>query len=148
MSTVDRSRQIIKAGPYEVRLTQIEVKETKPTDKNPNGGHRLAITTELCTKAETDDGKFVNPGFCIFDSVSLVSTDNYNPLERLADIQLATLGQQVKGFKPADYIGKTAIVRVKIEDSDDYGKQNRIARWMVKKRPGAPAAASSEAAKL
>jgi hypothetical protein len=136
LSTIDRSRQIIKPGPYEVTVEAMETKETKPTEKNPNGGHRLSITVKLNTKAETVENKIVNPGFTLFDSVSLVSTENYNPLERLADIQLATLGTQTKGFVPANFIGKTAIVRVKVEDSDDFGQQNRIARWIPKKVPG------------
>lgn len=135
LTGIDRSRPIIKAGTYPVRITTIEVKETKPTAKNPAGGHRLAISLACETKVETDENVLLNPGFVLYDSISLSPTEKYNPLERLADIQLATAGVQTKGFKPADYIGQVALIKVKIEESDEYGKQNRVARWVPKKDP-------------
>lgn len=138
LTTLDRSRKVVKGGTYDVTIQKIEVKDTNPTAKNPKKGKRIAITLALNTKAELNEGGgVVDPGFLIFDSISMTPTDKYNPLERLADIQLATYGAQKVGFKVPDYIGRRAMVKIKIEDSEDYGEQNRVTRWLPLKDPTA-----------
>lgn len=137
LTKVDRSQPVFKPTSVSVTITKMEVLPTKPTEKNPTGGHRLSIHLALNEKAETVDGKWVEPNPAkpvIFDSVSLKQTEKFNPLERLADIQLATYGAQRQGFKPADYVGQTAVVKLKSEDSDDYGLQTRVVRWVPKKQ--------------
>ena len=147
LTQIDRSKKVF-AGTVTATIKKMEVVETKPTVKNPAGGHRLSIHLALEHKVEglneNDEKVMLEPGAMFFDSVSLQPTDKYNPLERLADIQLATLGQQVKGFNPNDYTGKSVILKCKIEDSDDFGKNTRVSRWVPKKAVGShsPSAAS------
>ena len=134
LTSVDRSTPLIKPGVYDVVIKTMEVKDgKKPDAKNLN------ISLALAQGAETQDGKTVNPGFMLFDLVSLTKTEKYNPAERLADIQLAAFGEQRPGFRIMDYIGKTVQVSVKIEDADEeagYPAKNRVSRYRVKKAAG------------
>lgn len=144
LTTIDRSRPVLKDGSYAVLIESIEVKNTKPTEKNPKAGHRLAIGLKMAQATKDEDGKDLDiEKFMLFDSVSLNPTKDYNPLERLADIQLACFGAQRKGFKPEDYIGQTALIKVKIEDSTEFGRQNRVSRWVPKKAGSAVGSAQT-----
>lgn len=125
LAKVDRSFPILKEGAYVVEIAKFETKENK--SKN---GHNLYVTLKLTAPALTVDGKTMNAGFPINDLISLVRTEKYNPLEKLADIQLAALGKQQSGFRFGDYIGRKVTIRLKIEEDEEYGTKNRVARYV------------------
>jgi hypothetical protein len=139
LSQIDRSRKVF-SGTVTAQVKKMEVVATKPTEKNPRGGNRLSVTLGLEQRVEglneNDEKVILEPGHVFFDSISLTPTDKYNPLERLADISLAATGVQATGFRMADYVGAVVTVKCKIEDSDEYGKQTRVSRWIPKKSVG------------
>lgn len=141
LTTIDRSRTILKEGQYPMTITSMEPKKVEPNQKNPKGGHKLLIGLSLMTPTKDEEGKDIDIGkWVYFTQVSLTPTEKYNPLERLADIQLACFGAQRKGFNIPDYIGQQVVLKVKVEDSVEYGRQNRE-RWVPKKVAGAGTAA-------
>lgn len=121
LTTIDRSFPVLEEGTCRVKLSKFDTKENR--DKT---GHLLIIDLVLQEPRKTDEGKLMNPGFKFQDMVSLVKTEKYNPLEKLADIQLAVYGEQRKGFSFGDYAGRDVVVRLSIEDDPTYGKRNRV----------------------
>lgn len=143
LTTIDRSRTILKDGQYPMRVVSMEPKKVEPSQKNPKGGHRLQIGLSLMSPTKDEDGKDIDlEKFVYYTNVSLTPTEKYNPLERLADIQLACFGAQRKGFNIPDYLGQSVVLKVKVEDSVEYGKQNRE-RWVPKKGNGPVGTASA-----
>lgn len=135
LTKIDRSFPCIVDGKYNFRIVKFATKEN-----SKKTGHNLQVTLELQQDARTDDGKTLHKGFKMTDSFSLVKTERYNPLERLADIQLAAFGEQRKGFKFSDYIGLVITCATTIQDDPEFGKKNRF-RY-VKKAAGQTALGS------
>jgi hypothetical protein len=125
LTSVDRSFPVIKEGTYAFELTKFETKKNKAKT-----GTNLIVHTKTLQEVETEDGRKLNAGFPIQTNVSLVPTDKYNPATTLADIQLCLLGEQRKGFKLSDYVGRKGVFKLKVEESTEYGRQHRVARWV------------------
>ena len=122
LSTVDRSFPVIKDGSTVVFVFD----KFEPKPNKAKTGHNLIITLKLESEAQSTDGKTLKAGFKVTDTLSLVQTDRYNPLEKLADIQLAALGKQQPGFKFSDYLGRKVTCRVTVDDDKEYGMRNRF----------------------
>lgn len=121
LTKVDRSFPCLATGKHDFYLRKFEAKiNSKKT------GHNLHITLELAADAKTDDGKTLRKGFKFSDMVSLVQTEQFNPAEKLADIQLAALGAQQKGFKFSELAGKMVTCAVTVSDDPEFGKRNRF----------------------
>ena len=112
---------------YLLKISKFEVKENKKKT-----GSNLNIELKLTSPTETEDGKKLNVGYPVYDVVSLVKQDNYNPLERLAQLQEAAFGEKRKGFKTEELLGLDVMVRIKKESSEEFGDQNRIGRYLPK----------------
>lgn len=71
-------------------------------------------------------------GFPLRDTVWLTEPkENYTPLTRLAQIKEAVFGDKSGSFgDPAGYVGKAVSFRIKIESSDEFGNQNRVASYV------------------
>lgn len=143
LTKVDRSYPLLEEGTYSLRLAKFEA---KPNSRKT--GHNLQVTLETTTDVSlvtigsdgTKNVKKTKPGWKVNDSFSLVQTDKYNPMERLADIQLACFGEQRKGFKSSEMVGLIITARVTIKDDPEFGRKN-LFRY-VKKAAGSTGIAS------
>jgi hypothetical protein len=105
--------------------------EVVPTRKGD--GNVINVTLGLTQPATDVNGNHVNAGFPIYDSISLSSTPKYDPRPRLAEFKESFTGTKTGTFTPIDqYVGLTAMVRVKIEVSAEYGDKNRVQRYVKK----------------
>jgi hypothetical protein len=87
----------------------------------------------LTQPATAMDGKPVNPGFPLFTIISMVQTEKYDPRQNLAAFKECFTGSKSGSFLPIEqYIGAKGSVRVSVETSDQYGTQNRVARFVKK----------------
>jgi len=114
-------------------LVALQVTEINLTPNKAGTGHNLNIkfaTTEPMTSTE---GKAINPGFPVFDLISLAPTEKYDPKPKLAEFKEAATGSKTGPFNPIEqYIGAVVTVRLGIERSDEYGNKNRIKRYIKK----------------
>jgi hypothetical protein len=70
-------------------------------------------------------------GFPFRHNISLTPTEKYNPKQGLAQLKEAVFGSKEGSFgDPASYVGQPVSFRVKIENSDEYGMQNRVAAFV------------------
>lgn len=126
LTSVRTDRPVVKEGTYAFDIKGFEAKMN-----SKNTGHNLNIALAGISEMPTNDGKSVSPGFVLFDLVSLVKTDKYNPAEKLAKIQEAVYGAKQNGFKTAEMVGQRVMLKVTIEDSEEFGQQNRV-KWIKK----------------
>lgn len=137
LTSIDLNRALVKDGELvELQISKFEVKPNKAKQANPQdpkAGDVLNITFTLSSPTVSTKGEVIYPPFEVYDVVSLVSTDKYNPLERLASIMLAATGAQGK-FVRADLLGQKLIARMKVEDEQNgFPAKNRISRYIKKK---------------
>lgn len=128
LSTVQTGMPLIPEGLVELEVVKLELKPNK------NGtGQNLNITYHTTQPITSFEGKLLNPGFPVFDLISLTPTDKYDPRQRLAEFKEAVTGSKVGAFNPLEqYLNCRVAVRVKIERNDEYGNKNRIARYIKK----------------
>jgi hypothetical protein len=107
-------------------------------------GSNLNIQLTTVNPTETVDGKVVNPGFTLFDTISLVrtfkddgTTISYDPVPRLVEIIEAITGEKNGTATPRQMveqiqtsIGQQVAVRHKVESSDQYGDKTRVQRYI------------------
>jgi hypothetical protein len=127
LTTVETGIPVLPAGDYLVRLVSMEQQTSK------NGKPLLVIKVETAEDSEDEKGNTVNAGFPLFDRISLTPTENYNPARRLAELQEAFLGEKRPEFDTDDFIDGEARIKLKIEESDEFGRQNRVARYLPKR---------------
>lgn len=129
LSSVETGYPVLPAGLYEVTVAEIKTEANKAQT-----GHNLKMKLTLVNGATDREGKPVNPGFPLFDLISLVKTEKYDPLPALARFREAATGTKSGAFMPLEqYMGATLIAQVKIESSTEYGDRNRIVRYTQKK---------------
>ena len=127
LTDVDTNMPVLEPQIVRCTVTNMEIKEGK---KGPVLKIELK-TVEPATSEGRDEP--VQPGFPLFDNVSLVATEKYDYKPRLAQIQEAILGEKRRGFAPLEqYIGQEVDVRTKPEGAEDseYGRQTRISRYV------------------
>jgi hypothetical protein len=128
LTNVSTGFSIIPAGLYEVSVAEMKIEPNKK-----GTGHNCNAKLALTQPTTAIDGKTVNPGFPIFHTISLVETDKYKPASSLAAFKECFTGTKAGTFMPvSQFIGNTGSVRVTVETSDQYGQQNRIARFVKK----------------
>ena len=126
LSGVDTSFPVLEAGIVTCIIAECsrgETKEKKVPVLN------LKFTTSHQTKTTT--GQVRAAGFTLRDMVSLNPTEKYDPRQRLAQIKEAVFGDKSGAFgDPATYVGKPVTLRLKVENSDEFGSQNRVAAYV------------------
>jgi hypothetical protein len=127
LTNTDTARPVLKEGAYKFKLLRMDLKEQKS-----GKGKNLIIVVGLDQEAPSTEGRIINAGFQHSETISLVPTENYNPAENLARVQECFLGRKGK-FNASELLGMQGMVRMRIEDSKEYGKQNRVT-W-VKAKP-------------
>ena len=125
LTGVDTSMPVLRDGQIvEMVLDKGEVKTSMKPGKE--GNKNLFLTFKTLGVTISDAGIELNAGFPIRDIVSLTETANYDPTKNLARIQEAILGEKRNGFRLSDLAQKPFKAVVKVEESTDFGKQNRI----------------------
>jgi len=120
---VDTSAPLIKEGVYTAKFKELTVAANKK-----GTGDNLNIQLTLEDKAESVDGKTINPGFVLFDLISLAKTEKYEPAKRLKELQeSANVVKSV--FDTDDLLGKTCKIKVSVEKgTGEFSDKNRIKR--------------------
>jgi hypothetical protein len=129
LTNTDTARPVLKEGAYKFKLLRMELK-----DQKSGKGKNLIVVIGLDQEAPSTEGKVINAGFQHSEQISLVPTENYNPAENLARIQECFLGKKGK-FNAGELLGKQGTIRMRVEDSAQYGKQNRVT-WIKAKPVG------------
>lgn len=120
------------------------VKKVDVVPNNAKTGYNMTLEYTLVNSAEDEDGKTINPGFTVFDLISLVktfkddgTTVNYNPLEKLVAIIEAITGEKSGTMTARElvdtiksFVGQQVAFRTVIENDEKYGKKTRIARYV------------------
>lgn len=138
LSTVRTSLPILAKGMYIVSLKAADVGANKKLT-----GSNLSIEVLLVNSGLDDQGKEVQPGFPLFDTISLVrtfkpdgTTVSYDPVKRLVELLEAFGVEKAGTMTPRDmitllqtFLGQQCAVRTSIETSDEYGSKTRIQRY-------------------
>lgn len=128
LTNVETGVPLIPEGLYEVSVLEAK---TEPNKKKT--GHNLSLKFGLTQPTTSLDGKAINPNFPLFTIISLVKTEKYDPRQNLAAFMECFKGTKAGNFLPVEqFIGMTGNVRVKIDDSPEFGKKNVIARYVKK----------------
>lgn len=127
-SKVETGMPLLPAALYEVEVQEADVSPNKA-----GTGHNAKFKLGL-TQPTTDlTGKPVNPGFPIFVTMSLVRTPKYDPLKNIAQFMECFTGNKSGKFLPVQqFIGQKGNIRLSVTESEQYGKQNAIARYVKK----------------
>lgn len=115
----------------ELRLDDIKVSDNKSGD-----GSNLNCVFGLTTPVQAVSGQMVNPGAYgskFYHTISLKTTEKYNPAENLARLKQALTGTKAGTFgAPEQYIGSTCMAILKVEKSDQFGDRTTISRFVKK----------------
>ena len=146
LSTVETARPFLPTGIYQMRVAKMELVDQKSPKTGKNLNIQLALV-EPTNSQPNDKGETsrLNPGFPIFDLVSLTPTFNedgskkYDPLPRLARFREAVMGDKAGKFMPLEqYIGRTVTVKVQYSASnvdkrsgEDYGPKNSVRDYVL-----------------
>jgi len=120
------------------------IKKVEVTQNNKKTGYNLSLELTLTNPAEAEDGKEVQPGFPIFDLVSLVRTYaedgitvKYDPIQKLVAIVEAVTGEKTGSLTPKEivlaiqgFVGRQVAFRLQVVDDEQYGRKNRVARYI------------------
>jgi hypothetical protein len=131
LTTVQTTMPVLKAGLYEGTVAEAKVEKNKK-----DTGSNLNIKISLAHATTDENGKAVNAGFPVFDTISLVrtfqadgTTVKYEPMTKVAAF---AKGLGVSSIMPVEsLVGKPITFRVKIEDDVQYGRKNRIERYVA-----------------
>ena len=129
LTQVSAVMPLIDDGVHEGEIIEIDTREN-----SKKTGHLLEMKIALTNPTPaTKEGIpcEVNPGYPIFHSISLVRTEKYEPLEKIAELMQAALGTKEGSALPFEqFIGKTVTFRTKVELSDEWGDRARISRFL------------------
>lgn len=139
LTTVRTAMPILKPAVHSAVIKSVEVEPNKK-----GTGSNLTLSYTLTNQSETVDGKLVNPGFVVFDLVSLVRTFKddgttvaYDPVPRLVEIIESITGEKSGSMTPRQMvdtirtsIGRSIAFRTKVETDQQYGDKTRIARYV------------------
>jgi len=128
LSNVETGIPLLADGLYVLQVAELSTKANKKgTGSNLNFKF---VTTEPCVDIK---GNPVNPGFPVYDLISLVKSEKYDPIPKLAEFKEAVTGSKAGSFNPLEqYLGLTVTVKLKVERDAEYGDKNRIQRYIKK----------------
>lgn len=132
LNEVDTSRPVLKAGVYSMKVNRVEVSEN-----SAGTGRNLVVDFALTAPGESVKGEQINPGFSVRNYYPLQPSEK-NPdsdfwkqnLARLQDAVLGTSQGNRPPLNPGELREKQILVNIDIEESEEYGKQNRIKKLM------------------
>lgn len=130
LGSTDVSFPIAAPGLYKVNWTEYEIKDNKKgTGKNLV--MKLITTGPITTnKGEPRDS------FSFTNIVSLEKTDKYDPNKNLSQIMDAVKGNHNGLFDPDSLLNQELTIRVKVENNEEFGDQNRV-QFVKKETPKA-----------
>lgn len=127
-SSIPTGMPLLKPGLYELEVVECAFKVNKAGD-----GQNLNFKYSLTQPAVDINDKPVNPGFPVFDLISLKPTEKYDPRPKIAEFLEAAYGTKGRPFNPPEsHIGEKVMARLSVEKSDQYGDKNRISRYVKK----------------
>lgn len=127
LTKVERDFPLINDGDY-----RFAIKEITPEENKAQTGHNLVIKFVSCGELPARKGDSninLAAGFPMTSWLSLVKTEKYDPLQNLADLQLAALGINKPGFDVNELIGKELILKIKTDKMADGAPRNTVARY-------------------
>lgn len=134
LSTIDTSMPVLAPGQYEFEIAEMERAQSKTKE-----GTYLKIKLKLVTEnVQTITDEHVNPGFPLLHMISLVRTDNYDPLKSIA-VFLDALGLRDQPFDQTfeSYVGRTLVAKTKVDQEREdpntgqvYPKATRVAAFV------------------
>jgi hypothetical protein len=139
LTTVRTAMPVLKPSLHSAIIKKVELEPNKK-----NTGSNLVLEHTLVNQVEADDGKVINPGFTVFDLISLVKTFkddgetvNYNPVEKLVAVIEAVTGEKSGSLTPREmvsliqsFVGRQIAFRTVIENDEKFGAKTRIARYV------------------
>jgi len=115
----------------ELRLVEAKVEDNKAQDAK-----NLNLVWAVTTPIQATNGNTVQPGGYgskIYHTISLKTTEKYNPAENLARLKMALTGSKSGPFgTPEQYIGQTVMAVLKPEMSEQFGNKTVISRFIKK----------------
>jgi hypothetical protein len=136
MSNVDTSYPVLAKG-----LKELVIAEVKEVDNKAQTGKVLEVhlkTTlpDVNIQAKPGTDNVVQAGFPILHRIGLTPTDKYTiaMIKRaIAIFKEAVFGDKNTPAQPADFAGRNVMAQVTIENSQEFGNQNRISRFVPRK---------------
>jgi hypothetical protein len=139
LSTVQTAMPILHDGVYEATVAEVKI---EPNSKKDGNNVNIKTTLNYAAKGwvknargEKED-RDVAPGFPVYDTISLKETRKengelkYDPRPSVARFMEGVLGSRTGNFFPLDqYIGRRVMIRVKTEESEEYGDKARIRKY-------------------
>jgi hypothetical protein len=139
LTTVRTAMPVLKPATHSAVIKKVSLDENKNRT-----GYNLNLEYTLVNQAESDDDKILNPGFVVFDLISLVKTFKedgsvaYNPVEKLVAIIEAVTGEKTGTMTPKEmvlliqsFVGRSIVFRTVIDNKNpEFGTKTRIARYI------------------
>lgn len=130
LNNVDTGRPVLPAGMYAMKVDNVEVVENKA-----GTGRNLIVDFALTQPAESTKGHPVHAGFRVRSYYPLQASEK-NPDSDLWKQQLARLQDVITGsslgnrgpFNPYEFREKEILVDLVVENTDEFGDQNRVKR--------------------
>lgn len=130
LDDVDTSFPVLKAGKIRVQVTDGRL------DYNKAGDKLMAVFVLATTAIEQNDkGEDIQPGFKLTERIVITPSEKRDADRVDQDLKRIKLALSTEGGDlgdPATYINEEVDITVAIEDTEGFGKQNRIKRWHPK----------------
>lgn len=126
LSGTDTAYPVLEAGPVDFVVSDVKSEISK------KGNPLLVIKLKTSIPWKTREGALKAPGVIIRDQISLTPTENYNPMQKLAQFKEAITGEKAVGpfGAPEQYIGRSVTARIAIESSEEFGDSNRVKAYV------------------
>lgn len=135
LSGVDTSFPVIAPGAYRFKVADVQVVPNKNKDGN---NFVVKLTLDQLVMSVPDAGgaaREISPGFPLTHLISMKPTEKYDQSainRNLAGFQEAVLGRKGSLLPLTQYVGLDVTCQVKVEESAEFGKQNRVSRFVKK----------------
>lgn len=140
LTSVETSLPILVPGTYAFTVREAKIEEnSKKTGNNMN--FKFTLDNEapgtLDGKSEDSSGNPVmcKPGMSLYYTISLVKTDKYDPLQKLAQFLEAVYGNRTTPIMPVEsHVGQSLIVKTVVDGTVDgpFGVKHSVGRLIKK----------------
>lgn len=132
LTSVQTVFPLIDPGLKTVRVAEISI-----TPNRSGTGDNLKmklVTTEAYRGSRGSEPVELQPGYAIMFTTSLVKTEKFNPLERLASIMDCFLGRRGSFMPIEQFLGAEGVIKVahKGAAGDEYGIQAEVKQFCKK----------------
>lgn len=144
VNNADTSFPLLAPGLYEFKISNMESKDTQPTEKTPQGGEMISVNCQLQGEAEAIDGRTCRSGTPVRYMIWAPKDPTPEQEEELARKVAAFLDAVVGKTREWDptfqlYIGKTFAARTKVtparvneQTGEEYDPQAEISSFVAK----------------